>query len=154
MNPSDDRLRSLLSAVRTIALVGFSPNPMRPSHSVASYLAGIGYRVIPVNPGQAGRSYFGETVCADLRSIPPEIEVDMVDIFRRSEHVPPIVDEALERFPALKVIWMQIGVEHAAAARTARERGVDVVQNVCPKIEYPRLLGTRRVGAQDVTARP
>lgn len=143
-NPSDDLLRRILRETKTIACVGVSPNPVRPSHYVGRYLRLKGFRVIPVNPGQAGTQLFGETVVASLSEI--EGPVDMVDIFRRSEAVPPIVDEALAQFPALKTIWMQIGVTHAEAAEKAEARGVQVIHNRCPKIEYQRLFGELRMG--------
>lgn len=142
--PSDDFLRKVLRETKIIACVGVSPNPVRPSHYVGRYLRLKGFRVIPVNPGQAGTQLFGETVVASLSEI--EGPVDMVDIFRRSEAVPPIVDEALAQFPALKTIWMQIGVENAEAAAKAEARGVQVIQNRCPKIEYQRLFGELRMG--------
>lgn len=141
---TDAELRAILERTRTIAVVGVSMNPVRPSAYVARYLALKGYRVIPVNPGHAGALVQGETVRASLSEITES--VDMVDIFRRSEAVPPIVDEALDHFPGLGTIWMQIGVEHAEAAATARARGVDVVMNRCPKIEYQRLFGELRMG--------
>ncbi|WP_420397736.1 CoA-binding protein [Nioella sp.] len=143
-NPSDDLLRKILRETKTIACVGVSPNPVRPSHYVGRYLKLKGFRVIPVNPGHAGRILFGATVVASLSEV--EGPVDMVDIFRRSDSVPPIVDEALDRFPGLKTIWMQIGVEHAEAAAKAEARGVQVIQNRCPKIEYQRLFGELRMG--------
>ena len=142
--PSDDLLRKILRESKTFACVGVSPNPVRPSHYVARYLRLKGFRVIPVNPGQAGTQLFGETVVASLSQI--DGPVDVVDIFRRSEAVPPIVDEALDHFPKLKTIWMQIGVEHAEAAAKAEARGVQVIQNRCPKIEYQRLVGELRMG--------
>ena len=119
-------------------------NPVRPSYYVARYLDLKGYTVIPVNPGHAGKELFGETVRASLSEI--RGPVDMVDIFRRPEAVPGIVDEALEAFPGLQTIWMQIGVEHAAAAAKAEARGITVIQNRCPKIEYQRLFGELRLG--------
>ena len=121
-----------------IACVGLSPDPARPSHQVARYLGLKGYRVIPVNPVHAGTVLLGETVVGDLSEAPDE--VDMVDIFRRSEHVLPIVAGALERWPALRTVWMQIGVESPEAAAMAEARGVAVIQNRCPKIEYQRLF--------------
>ena len=141
---SDELLKKILGRCKTVAVVGVSSNPVRPSYFVARYLGLKGFRVIPVNPGLAGQSLFGETVYGDLTSIP--FDVDMVDIFRKSEAVPEIVDEALARWPKLKCIWMQIGVEHAQAAAKAEERGVDVIQNRCPKIEYQRLFGELRMG--------
>jgi predicted CoA-binding protein len=141
---SDDLLRKILKRTRTIAVVGVSMNSVRPSYYVARYLGLKGYRVIPVNPGHAGKRLFGATVRASLSEI--DEPVHMVDIFRRSEAVPPIVDEALELFPDLQTIWMQIGVEHAEAAAKAEASGVDVIQNRCPKIEYQRLFGELRMG--------
>lgn len=141
---TDAHLREILSATKTIAVVGVSTNEVRPSFYVARYLGLKGYRVIPVNPAHAGKVLLGETVRGSLGEI--EEPVDMVDIFRRSEHVPPVVDEALEAFPDLKTIWMQIGVEHAGAAERARARGVTVIMNRCPKIEYQRLMGELRMG--------
>ncbi len=137
-------LRQILDETKTIACVGISPNPVRPSHFVGRYLTSKGYRVIPVNPGHAGKELFGEEIMPDLSSI--KEPVDMVDIFRRSEHVLPIVEEALAAFPDLKTIWMQIGVENEEAAKLAQARGVKVVMNRCPKIEYQRLFGELRIG--------
>jgi uncharacterized protein len=144
MDYPDETFRRILTTVRTIAVVGVSPNPVRPSYYVARYLGLKGFRVIPVNPGHAGETLLGATVRARLSDIAEP--VDMVDIFRRSEHVGPIVDEALDAFPGLKVIWMQIGVENAEAAAKAEARGVEVIQNRCPKIEYQRLFGELRMG--------
>lgn len=141
---SDAFLKETLTRTKTIAVVGVSPNPVRPSHYVARYLALKGFQVIPVNPGHAGKQLFGATVRASLSEI--KEPVDMVDIFRRSEAVPEIVDEALEVLPSLRTIWMQIGVEHDEAATTARAAGCDVIMNRCPKIEYQRLFGELRMG--------
>ncbi len=144
MTYPDETLKRILKSVKTIAVVGVSTNPVRPSYYVARYLGLKGYRVIPVNPASAGETLFGQTVRASLSEIGEP--VDMVDIFRRSEHVGPVVDEALDAFPGLKVIWMQIGVENAEAAAKAEARGVEVIQNRCPKIEYQRLFGELRMG--------
>ncbi|WP_333712542.1 CoA-binding protein [Yoonia sp.] len=144
MTYSDDLLRRILTRTKTVAVVGVSANPIRPSYYVARYLGLKGMRVIPVNPGLAGQTLLGETVHADLAEVPDA--VDMVDIFRRSEAVPPIVDAALARWPQLQTIWMQIGVEHPEAAAKAEARGVDVIQNRCPKIEYQRLFNELRMG--------
>ena len=141
---SDELLKDILTRTRTIAMVGVSMNAVRPSYYVARYLGLKGFRVIPVNPGHAGKMLFGQTIRASLRDI--DQPVDMVDIFRRSEAVPPIVDEALEVFPELQTIWMQIGVENPDAAAKAETRGVTVIQNRCPKIEYQRLFGELRMG--------
>lgn len=144
MSYSDVFLRNLLNDVKTVAVVGISSNPVRPSYFVARYLGLKGYRVIPINPGLAGQELFGEAVYPDLASVPDE--VDMVDIFRRSEAVHPIVEESLERWPNLKAVWMQIGVENAEGRAMAEARGVQVVENRCPKIEYQRLFGELRMG--------
>jgi len=144
MDYADDVLRDVLRRARVIALVGASANPVRPSYFVARYLGVRGKRVIPVNPGLAGQTLLGEQVFPDLASIPDD--VDMVDIFRRSDAVPQIVDDALARWDGLQTIWMQIGVMHDAAARVAEARGVSVIQNRCPKIEYQRLFGELRMG--------
>lgn len=140
---SDAFLKKILKRTRVIACVGISPNPVRPSYFVGRYLRLKGFEVIPVNPVVAGQDLFGRTVRASLSEV--EEPVDMVDIFRRSEFVLPIVEEALASFPDLKTIWMQIGVENAAAAAIAQARGIDVIQNHCPKIEYQRLFGELRM---------
>lgn len=144
MTYSDTLLKDVLTRAKRIAVVGVSMNPVRPSYFVARYLKLKGFDVIPVNPGHAGEMLFGARVVAGLGDI--EGRVDMVDIFRRSDAVPPIVEEALDAFPDLQTIWMQIGVEHADAAAMAEARGVTVVQNRCPKIEYQRLFGELRMG--------
>lgn len=138
---SDEFISGILTDTKTIAVVGWSPNEARPSNRVARFLSTKGYRVIPVNPGQAGQEALGETVVASLSDIPRDWPVDMVDIFRRSDAVGPVVDEALEALPALKSIWMQLGVVNEDAAAAARAAGIDVVMDRCPAIEYPRLLG-------------
>jgi predicted CoA-binding protein len=142
---SDQAFRDILTRTKTVAVVGVSLNPVRPSYYVARYLKLKGYRVLPVNPGHAGKDLFGETVIGSLADLAGE-RVDMVDIFRRSEAVEPIVDEALATFADLQTIWMQIGVRNEVAAHKARARGVDVVQDRCPKIEYQRLFGELRMG--------
>ena len=144
MQYSDDHLRKILKRTRTVAVVGVSANQIRPSFYVARYLKLKGFRVIPINPGLAGQTLLGETVYSDVSQVP--IDVDMVDIFRRSEAVPDIVDASLERWPALQTIWMQIGVTHDQATATAQARGIDVIQDRCPKIEYQRLFGELRMG--------
>lgn len=133
-------IASIVRDTRTIAVVGLSPKPERPSYGVARFLQSQGFRVIPVNPGHAGDSILGETVYPDLASIPEDAGVDMVDIFRRSDAVPAVVDEALRVLPDLQTVWMQLGVSHDAAAEAARAAGKTVVQNRCPKIDFPRYL--------------
>ena len=145
MTYSDKFLRDILTRTRKIAVVGVSSNPVRPSYYVARYLGLKGFTVIPVNPGLAGQDLLGATVHGDLGAVPDD-DVDMVDIFRRSEAVPEIVDAAMTRWPALRTIWMQIGVMHPEAAAKAEAAGIDVIQNRCPKIEYQRLFGELRMG--------
>ncbi|WP_425517179.1 CoA-binding protein [Paracoccus bogoriensis] len=134
----DEEIARIAREVRVIAMVGLSPNQERPSWGVARFLQAQGYRVIPVNPGHAGRVILGETVYPSLSAIPADAGVQMVDIFRRSEAVGSIVDEALAHLPRLSVIWTQLGVRDDAAADRARRAGVTVVQDRCPKIEFPR----------------
>ncbi|MEO0831382.1 MAG: CoA-binding protein [Pseudomonadota bacterium] len=142
MDYSDDLLRDILTSVKTVACVGVSANPIRPSHYVARYLSLRGYRILPVNPGQAGKELFGEQVRADVTDI--EDRVDMLDLFRRSEHVLPIVEAALESLPGLSVVWMQVGVTNEDARALAEDRGLTVIQDRCPKIEHQRLFGELR----------
>ena len=134
---SDSYIRGILNTVKTIAMVGVSPKDNRPSYFAFKYLLGRGYRMIPVNPGQAGKDILGQKVYAKLADIPEPI--DMVDIFRSSKHALPVVEEALALKPRPGVIWMQLGVRNDAAAALAEAAGVKVVMNRCPKIEYGRL---------------
>lgn len=133
---TDTDITRILSNTHVIALVGASPRPERASHRVGLYLAAQGYKVIPVNPGQVGRVLFGQPCVGSLADISET--VDMVDVFRRSEEVPPVVEEAL-KLEGLKTIWMQLDVIHNEAAALARARGIEVVMNRCPAIEIPRL---------------
>lgn len=133
-------IAAIARSTRVVAVVGLSPRSDRPSHGVARFLQGAGMRVVPVNPGHAGQTILGETCYADLASIPAALGVDMVDIFRRSEAVPEIVDAALANIPGLRTVWMQLGVSHEAAAAKAQAAGVAVVQNRCPAIDFPRYL--------------
>ena len=132
---SPDDIADLLRNARTIALVGASDSPDRPSFGVMKFLQNQGYRVIPVNPPITGEHVHGEYVWRELSQIGEPI--DIVDIFRRSEHVGPIVDQAIE--VGAKAVWMQLGVEDAAAAARAEAAGLKVVMNRCPKIEFARL---------------
>jgi predicted CoA-binding protein len=134
---TDDTLRDVLTSVRSLAVVGLSPNWNRPSFFVAKYLQGKGFRILPVNPAAAGQTILGSPCVATLADLaePP----DMVDVFRNSEAAGPIVDEAI-RIGA-KVVWMQIGVRNDAAAARAEAAGLRVIMNRCPKIEYSRLFG-------------
>jgi predicted CoA-binding protein len=131
----DAYLRDILTGARTIAVVGASPRPHRPSHGVMRFLQRHGYRAIPVNPFAAGGEILGERVYANLAEIGEAI--DMVDIFRRSELAGAAVDEAIAI--AAKVIWMQLDVRDDVAARRAEAQGLKVVMDRCPAIEIPRL---------------
>lgn len=146
MTYSDAHLRDVLKSTKVVACVGVSMNPVRPSYYVARYLSLKGLTVIGVNPGHAGKMLFGQTIAASLSDIPASAKVDMVDIFRRPEAVPAIVDEALETLPELRTVWMQIGVVHPDAAAKAEAHGKTVIQDRCPKIEYQRLFGELRMG--------
>ncbi len=145
----DDLIRSILTSVKTIALVGASANPARPSWIVTKYLSERGYRMFPVNPGIAGGEIVGCKVYARLADIREPL--DMVEIFRNSEAAGAITDEALalERLP--KVIWMQLGVRNDQAAARAQARGVRVIMDRCPKIEFGRLSG--EIGWQGINSR-
>ncbi len=134
---ADTQIRSILQRVRTVAMVGASSNWNRPSYFVMKYLQSKGYRVIPVNPGTAGQDLLGETIYGSLRDIP--VPVDMVDVFRASSQVGPVVDDAIAI--GAKVVWMQLGVRNDAAAAVAEAAGIEVVMNRCPKIEFGRLGG-------------
>jgi len=133
----DSYIRGILNTVKTIAMVGISPKDNRPSYFAFKYLLERGYRMIPVNPGQAGKEILGQKVYAKLADIPEP--VDMIDIFRGSAFVPSIVEEALALSPKPQVIWMQLTIRNDEAARRAEEAGMTVVMNRCPKIEYGRL---------------
>jgi OAH/OAS sulfhydrylase len=133
----DAKLRSILERVKTIAMVGASPNWNRPSYFVMKYLQGKGYRVIPVNPGIAGKTLLGEEVHASLGDIPDK--VDMVDMFRSPDEAPGVVADAIAI--GAKVVWMQLGIRNDDAAATAEASGIEVVMNRCPKIEFGRLGG-------------
>jgi uncharacterized protein len=133
----DSYIRGILNTVKTIAMVGASEKENRPSYFAFKYLLERGYRMIPVNPGHAGEEMLGQRIYARLADIPEP--VDMVDIFRGSQHALPIVQEALGLNPRPQVIWMQLGVRNDEAAALAEQNGMKVVMNRCPKIEYGRL---------------
>jgi uncharacterized protein len=135
----DAYIRSILQDVKTIALVGASANPARPSWIVTKYLLERGYDVIPINPGLAGGELLGKPVYGSLAAVPRPI--DMVEIFRNSQAAAPITDEVLALDPLPKVLWMQLSVRNDEAAARAEARGLKVVMNRCPKIEFGRLSG-------------
>ncbi|MCD2181282.1 CoA-binding protein [Rhizobium sp. GN54] len=136
---SDFYLAEILRQTRVIALVGASPNPERPSNRVMAFLLRKGYRVIPVNPGQAGKEIHGQKVYARLADIPDP--VDMVDVFRAAHALPALVDEVLALDPPPKAIWGQLTVRDDVAAAKAEAAGIKVVMDRCPAIEHPRLIG-------------
>jgi uncharacterized protein len=135
----DAYIRSILQDVKTIALVGASANPARPSWIVTKYLLERGYDVIPINPGLAGGELLGKPVYGSLAAVPRPI--DMVEIFRNSQAAGPITDEVLALDPLPKVLWMQLSVRNDEAAARAEAHGLKVVMNRCPKIEFGRLSG-------------
>ena len=136
-NYPDSYIRGILNTVKTVAMVGFSPKENRPSYFVFKYLLERGYRVFPVNPGHTGKEALGQKIYASLSEIPEP--VDMVDVFRASEHVLPVVQEALTLKRRPQVIWMQLTIRNDEAAALAEANGIKVVMNRCPKIEYGRL---------------
>jgi uncharacterized protein len=150
----DSYIRGILNTVKTIAMVGISPKDVRPSYFAFKYLLERGYRMIPVNPGQAGGEILGQPVYAKLADIPEPI--DMVDIFRAPQYAPGVVEEALTLKSRPQVIWMQLGVRNEEAARLAEENGLKVVMDRCPKIEYGRLsseIGWMGVNTRTLTAK-
>jgi uncharacterized protein len=132
---NDNTIRDLLSSAKTIAVVGLSNNPLRASHNVAEYLQSKGYRIIPVNPNI--KEVLGERAAANLDEISGPI--DIVDVFRRSEYVPEIVDAGIRK--GARCVWMQMGVSHAEAAELAEEQGIIVVMDRCIMREHGRLIG-------------
>ena len=135
----DAYIRSILADVKTIALVGMTDSPVRASYIVTRYLLAKGYKVYPINPTIAGKELLGQKVLARLADVPEPI--DMVDIFRRPDAIPGVVDEALALDPKPKVIWMQLGLRDDVAAARAEDAGLRVVMNRCPKLEYGRMAG-------------
>jgi hypothetical protein len=133
----DSYIRGILNTVKSIAMVGISPKDNRPSYFAFKYLLERGYRMIPVNPGHAGKEILGQKVYAKLADIPEP--VDMVDVFRAPQFAGAVVEEALALSPKPQVIWMQLGVRNDEAAAQAEAAGLKVVMNRCPKIEYGRL---------------
>ena len=137
----DAHMRRILKEVRTIAMVGASPNWVRPSNFAMKYLQGKGYKVIPLNPGQAGKEILGEPCYASVAEIPGT--VDMIDIFRNSEAAGAVVNDVLPiaSEKKIRVIWMQLGIRNDNAAARAKAAGLTVIMDRCPKIEYGRLFG-------------
>ena len=148
--PDDDLIREVLGEAKTIAVVGASPKPVRPSHGVMQFLLAAGYRVIPINPGHEGKEIAGQLVYARLADVPEPI--DMVDVFRRSEALPALVDEVLALSPPPKSLWTQLDIVNPEATDRAAAAGLKVVVDRCPSIEYPRLI--RRVPRPESPGRP
>ena len=135
----DSYIRGILHEVKSVAIVGASPKDNRPSHFVVKYLKERGYKVFPINPGQGDSEIAGVKAYAKLSDVPEPI--DMIDVFRSSDAVPAVLDEALKLSPRPKVFWMQLSVRNDEAAKRAEEAGMKVVMDRCPKIEYGRLSG-------------
>jgi predicted CoA-binding protein len=133
-NPPTDEIREILERGKVVAIVGLSPRPDRDSNEVARYLMDHGYTVVPVNPRE--KRILNQDSYPDLRSIP--CDVDIVDIFRKVEFIPAIVDQAVEK--KARAVWMQRGLAHNASAQRARDAGLAVVMSKCIKIEHSRLL--------------
>ena len=142
MSLSDRLLRDILKSTKTNAMVGLSMNETRPSYFVGRYLHKRGYKIIPINAGHGGKHFFGQLVRSSIDEI--DESVDMVDIFRKPEAVPQIVDDSLAKLKGLKTIWMQIGVKHNISALKARQLGLNVIEDRCPKVEHQRLFGELR----------
>ena len=142
MSVSDIFLKDILTATKTIAMVGLSMNETRPSYFVGRYLHTRGYKIIPVNAGHGGKYFFGQLVRSSIGEIYEP--VDMVDIFRKPEAVPEIVDDSLAKLKGLKTIWMQIGIKHESSAQKARQLGLNVIEDRCPKLDHQRLFGELR----------
>ncbi len=135
--PSDAELRSILGDARTIAVVGLSAKPHRYSHEVASYLQGKGYRIVPINPKET--EVLGEPAYPSLDDVPADIDIDVVDVFRRAEETPPVAEAAVAR--GAKVLWLQDGIVNDDARRIAEEGGLTVVMGICMKSTSTRLSG-------------
>jgi len=135
MNPSEDDLRGVLHRARTIAVVGLSDKPERDSNEVARYLQAHGYRVVPVNPMVS--EVLGERSYPSLAAIPPEVPVDLVDIFRRPDEVPAVMEQAIAR--KVPVVWMQLGISHSEAAARGRRAGATIVEDLCIMVMHRRL---------------
>ena len=145
MNKTDTRIRNILNTTKTIACVGASPNKLRPSYFVLRYLYLRKFKIIPINPNFKGQTLFGERFLGSVSEIKQSTKIDMLNIFRKSESVLPIVIEGLSNLVGLKTIWMQIGVNNAEARKLAISSGLEVIENRCPKIEHQRIFGELRM---------
>jgi uncharacterized protein len=136
--PSDAELRSILGVARTVAVVGLSSKPDRPSNQVARFLQERGYRIVPVNPNET--EVLGERAYPSLLDVPGQIEIDVVDVFRRAEHTPAVAEQAVRR--GAKVLWLQEGIVNGEARRIAEEAGLTIIMGVCIKTTAKRLQDT------------
>ncbi|MBF0588218.1 MAG: CoA-binding protein [Magnetococcales bacterium] len=134
---TDQAMLTLLKETKTIAVVGLSPKPDRASHRVAAYMQAQGYKIIPIRP--AAQEILGETCYGSLKEIPADIKVDLVDVFRRGEHTPPIAEAATKL--GAKAFWLQSGIVNDEAMRIVREAGMEGYQDLCLMVEHRRLLG-------------
>jgi len=144
---NDNELRTLLKKINSIVMIGVSASPLRASFFVARYFVLRGISIIPINPNYEGKYLWGEKVLGKLSDIDPSKKVDLIDIFRPSEEVPNIVEDTIKYLKPLgcKTIWMQIGIKNKKAALIARNNGMNVIMDKCPKIENQRLFGELRV---------
>jgi len=136
INADMDEIKEIFESVKTIAVVGLSPNPVKDSHRVAKYLQSVGYKIVPIYPKED--EILGEKVYRSLKEIP--FEVDMVDIFRKPAALPPIVQAAIDRGD-VKVVWFQAGIVNNEAAKMAKDAGLTVVQNRCTMVDHKALFG-------------
>lgn len=138
--PDDETLRRILSDARTIAVVGLSPRPERDSYVVAAYLQRQGYRIVPINPG--ADEILGEPAYPELAAVPESITIDIVDVFRRPETVPPVIEASAAR--GVPTVWLQLGADSEAATALARTAGIALVWGQCIKVAHARVIGTAR----------
>ena len=143
----DNELRNMLKKINSIVMIGVSASPLRASFFVARYFVLRGISVIPINPNYEGKNLWGETVLGKISDIDPDKRVDLIDIFRPSKEVPNIVEDTIKYLKPLgcKTVWMQIGIKNKKAALIARNNGMNVIMDKCPKIENQRLFGELRV---------
>ena len=137
----DTLIHEILRETKTFACVGASLNHDRPSYYVSSYLQSQGYRVISINPIHAGKKWLGEVIYPSLADVPPKIEIDALDIFRKSDVLYSIIQDAIKHLSTdLKYIWTQLGIKNEDALELAKYNNLKIIQNRCPKIEIPRLI--------------
>jgi len=138
INSNKDEIKKIFDQTKTIAIIGCSPNPQKDSNKVATYLQNAGFRIIPIYPKED--TILGEKVYRSLSDIPQDIQIDMVDIFRKPEVIKNVVNEAIKR-GGIKTIWTQLGLVNNEAAKIAQEHGMNVVQSHCTKVEHKAIFG-------------